>query len=140
MNVKRIKHAIKLMKKAKNLNMVEWQNHEDSGGLAHSVKELHACGNSACFAGYVGISKPFKKAGGRVNSLGDPLFNTQSGSLAISDYFDISYDLADNFVSGGEFEWKDDVYVSKFYNKQWKDVTPEDVIKKLEMVLSGELI
>jgi hypothetical protein len=50
MNVDNIKYAIEVMKKAKSLSMTSFQHGTTE---VESVKELHTCGNTACFIGYL---------------------------------------------------------------------------------------
>lgn len=52
----------------KNFCMRSWQGNQGTGHntLAHTVEELHACGNTACIAGYMALMPEFKAVGGRV--------------------------------------------------------------------------
>lgn len=144
MNIERINKAIELMQQAKNLDMREFQK-----GDAEPVKtmeELHACGNTACFAGYIALSPDFHAAGGWCDDGMPRMHNPHwgrgtegyvshhlCGSEAIAYYLGISegdaceivYGDLDEDVGDGN-EW------SLFYDKPWEEVTASDVIEKLE--------
>lgn len=125
------------MRKANNLNMKFWQSCEN-GVTALNIKQLHECGNTACFAGYIAISKRFKKEGGVISGAGCPYFKDGIGHGAIGEFLNISNILSERLVHG-DFCDSTDIKYSKFYNKPWEEVTPEDVIEKLELILKGEL-
>lgn len=52
----------------RNFCMRSWQGNQGTGHstLAHTVEELHACGNTACIAGYMALMPEFQAIGGRV--------------------------------------------------------------------------
>lgn len=151
MNIERIKAAIEMMKQAKNLGMKAWQSVDDSLVMATSIEELHKCGNTACFAGYLAISDEFKEAGGCSGYSGQPMFKRDIGCDfqlsahgVVAEYFDISYQLAKALVYGeleptaGYGRPRPTAY-SYFYQKGWDKVTAQDVIYKLELILEGKL-
>ena len=131
MNCERIQSAIAMMKRAipRYFNMTNWQNkpHGHIIQMAQTESELHAYGNTACFAGHLALSPEFKKAGGLVCGTGAPKFNTFSESFAVAEYFGIPYELARGLTLPGR----------DFYPVRFEDVKPEHVIKKLEMILNG---
>lgn len=128
MNEERIHQCIAMMKGAKNLNMCYFQQGER---IAKSTRQLHACGNTACFAGYLAIAPFFKAAGGdQLPNSGIPLFNNRSGVCAVAEFLDISSDLADKLVFGNNLF---------YYPVDFEHVKPEHVIAKLQMILDGEL-
>lgn len=132
MNKENIEYSIQLMQNAKNLNMGYYQSGEKK---VNNIELLHSCGNTACFAGYIAISDKFKNDGGTKYRNGSPEYDNKWGAEAISVWLDISFNLACSLVTGacgfGLF--------SPFYNKEFTDVTPEDVIEKLELILDGSL-
>lgn len=145
MRKENVEAAIRIMQQAENLDMTWFQNANISGGFryaTHSIDELHACGNSACFAGYVALSKEFQDDGGGVLAGGRPVYRRGSNSIhghsAIAEFLGISDELATLLVYGepDDAEGPED---EAFYGKSFESVTPEDVIEKLEMILSGEL-
>jgi hypothetical protein len=136
-NRENILHAISVMKKAKNLDMRSFQS--DHHEVQCSVAELHRCGNTACFAGYMMLTtkvKTFAK-----QTYGPNLaLSYETGDMLtdrtviperrwLSEYLGISEDLARQFVYG----------FGDFYPVQFADVKPEHVIEKLEAVLAGGL-
>jgi len=129
MNPERIKSAITMMKRAipRYFDMTNWQN-EPQGHIiqiAQTESELHACGNTACFAGHLALSPEFQKAGGSVCKIGAPMFNGDRYGEAVAKYFDIPYELAKDLTLPGR----------DFYPVRFEDVKPEHVIEKLEMIL-----
>ena len=129
MNRERIQDAITMMKDVTHryFDMTNWQN-EPPGHIiqvAQTESELHACGNTACFAGHLALSPEFQKAGGSVNKMGAPVFNGVRYAEAVAEYFDITYKLAGKFT----------LDYLHFYPVDFEDVKPEHVIEKLEMIL-----
>ena len=131
MNRERIQAAIAMMKRdiARYFDMTNWQNepHGHIIQIAQTESELHACGNTACFAGYLALSPEFQKAGGSVSKIGAPVFNGVLYAEAVAEYFDITYKLAGKLTLN---------YIH-FYPVRFEDVKPEHVIEKLEMILDG---
>ena len=133
MNNENIKYCIELMKDAHNLNMEYWQDPIEFTGICKSIDELHKCGNTACFAGYVAISEKFNNDGGRPSANGSPLY-----------YKDVEYYVLDDAIA----EWLDiprslacslTLYSEGFYPVPFSQVKPKHVIEKLQMILKGEL-
>lgn len=133
MNRERIEAAIELMKQATNLQMECWQS---SDTTSHSIEQLHDCGNTACFAGYLSISPEWQKLGGSVDIYSTPIYKGHMGLYAIAEYLEISEALARSLVHGDL-----DSYTgwSPFYNVEWRKVEPHHIIAKLELILNGEL-
>jgi hypothetical protein len=131
MNRERIQDAITMMKDVthRHFNMSGWQSKDHSYVLwiAQTESELHACGNTACFAGHLALSPEFQKAGGSVSKTGAPVFNGLLEDSAVAEYFDIPYELAGDLTLPNR----------NFYPLRFKDVKPEHVIEKLEMTLDG---
>lgn len=88
MNKERIKYAISIMEQAQNLNMGTWQDY-DLNTPATTMEELHTCGNTACFAGYIALSPLFKAEGGVVDSCGEPIMGEEYGEEAILKFFEM---------------------------------------------------
>jgi hypothetical protein len=153
MNVTNVKAAIEIMKNAKNLRMENWQSSPPQyrvgeGGqgywLVTTTEELHTCGNTACFAGYVAVSPQFtSEHGSGVSAGGAPILDKQGrrnfGEGAIRVWLDISHFTADALVHG-DYQDEDNSGYCSFYGKEFQDVTPVDVIAKLEMILEGDLV
>ncbi len=146
MNIANIDKAIAIMKRVPQgrLDMCEWQQsppHQDTDIIATSEEELHACGNKACFAGYVAISPEWKADGGSFAvRTGAPIITTNYAHLncseAIAYWLGISSDLAAKLV-GVQLQWEDNY--SLFYQKMWEEVEPADVIEKLLSIKEGRL-
>jgi len=121
--------AIAIMVRQRGHNsvcMVNWQSGIPS---AQSVRKLHMCGNTACFAGHVAISKEFKQDGGILTACGAPTFCGFTGSGAIRLWLGISANEANNLVYGQPLD--EPVHISPYYQKVWKEVDEEDVIAAL---------
>ena len=129
MNRERIQDAITMMKRAipRYFDMTNWQNKGNSyvPRIAQTESELHACGNTACFAGHLALSHEFQDAGGLVSETGAPIFNDLLEASAVAEYFDIPYELARDLTLPNK----------DFYPVDFEDVKPEHVIEKLEMIL-----
>ena len=131
MNCERIQDAITMMKDVTHryIDMTNWQNepHGHIIQIAQTESELHACGNTACFAGHLALAPEFQKAGGSVSKTGAPVFNGLLEASAVAEYFDITYKLAGKFT----------LDYLHFYPVDFEDVKPGQVIEKLEMILDG---
>ena len=131
MNRERIQDAITMMKDVTHryFDMINWQNepHGHIIQVAQTESELHACGNTACFAGHLALSPEFQKAGGSVGKMGAPVFNGVRYAEAVAEYFDIPYEMARDLTLPRR----------NFYPVDFEDVKPEQVIEKLEMILDG---
>jgi len=134
-NIDRLQDAIAIMRISKNLDMRSFQNTFDSLKISDSIASLHACGNTACFAGYIAISPMFQNAGGTCGNKGSPKFNGKYSSGALAEYFEISPDLADKLIFGEQNSCWQEI----FYPVPFDKITPAHVIQKLEMIISGEL-
>lgn len=137
-NIERINKCIELMRRAKNLDMRYWQDEPscpvDHGKMSKSVRSLHACGNTACFGGYLAISKFFRDDGGKAQSDGSPEWGFYYGSTAVAKYLEISVDLAARITVNKRDFWVDN------FDIPFAEVKPEHVIKVLQMIKKGELL
>ncbi|QBP37289.1 hypothetical protein TF_48 [Pseudomonas phage vB_PaeP_TF17] len=136
-NIENVKLAIQVMERATRLNMSCWQSlpngseiyEENCTALVNSISELHNCGNTACFAGYLAISG----IPGWSIVDGIPRYENTAGlsesDYAVQEFLEISGKLARCLVYGSY-----DFYPIAFHN-----VTPEHVIEKLNLILTGEL-
>lgn len=134
MNRANIEKAISIMRRAdRAVYMPEWQEGVVFGvEPAMTEAQLHACGNRACFAGHVAVSPEFQADGGKLSRLGVPMFNGRTGSRAIAQWLGIDSDEAEGLVDGYYGDEAEDAY----YGKPLAAVTAEDVIDKLEQLLS----
>ncbi len=130
MNEIRVKQCIEMMRNAKNVDMLTWQQ---GGGVCKTLEELHACGNPACFGGTLALDPHFIADGGRAGLYGIPLFKELGGKEAVALYLDISEELGSSLVHGDTCGG-----VSYFYNKPFDKVDGNDVADKLQLILDGE--
>lgn len=137
MNIERLKYFEKVMRKFDSCDMASYQEPK-SGKLVKSPEELHLCGNTACFAGRVAIDPLFISAGGRVSSIGAPVFNDKYESDAVALFFKLPSELAGKLVYGDR-EGLGYGEHSNFYGKLWKEVTGPDVADKLQAIINGEI-
>src|SRR5690606_8145741 len=98
MNTENINKAIAVMERVKKrcdvFDLSDWQWSND---VCQTEEELHKCGTSACFAGWVGISPEFIKDGGSINAnYGYPIIKEHAGVEAMAYWLDISDRLAAN--------------------------------------------
>ena len=146
MNRENTEHAIAIMERARGkVQMTDWQTtseFDSNPRYVTSEAELHQCGNTACFAGWVALSHEFREWGGSSTGGGVPriVCTDDSGADAIKRWLDISEDLAESLVFGDTQLCSDTLIVySLFYDKPWDRVEADDVIEKLKLILSGEL-
>lgn len=162
MNTERIKYAISIMEQAQNLNMRIWQNRTDwDSDYATTIEDLHTCGNTACFAGYIAISPLFQEVGGVVVEVtGTPKLNGMAGEDALLEFFEAPFWMKpffDALVYGelGTLEFGEPVedqeeatfqFQERLVNQinvitqfiAWNDWKPEHVIEVLQALLKGE--
>lgn len=137
MNIQNIDKAIAIMQRAEaaqSFNLTHWQsNHVGhvtpvrETSAVTSEEELHRCGNKACFAGHIAISKEFQEDLGCVSELGYPIILGRSASDAIAYWLGIDPLIASHMVYYGQNENKNHF----LYGRKWYDVEPKDVIRVL---------
>ncbi|AAS89637.1 p51 [Pseudomonas phage PaP2] len=136
-NIENVKLAIQVMERATNLDMRSWQADSRNAYLAPpimalSIDDLHACGNTACFAGYLAISGI---PGWSISAFQKPKYKEHLNESAVKNFLEISNDLAYALVYG-EYtigDW------DTFYPVPFSKITPDHVIEKLNLILTGEL-
>ena len=154
-NLERLEQAIAIMKRAGTIDMGFWQG-EAFEGCATTESELHSCGNSACFAGWVAVSPEFQETGGaHLSDSGAPIFDGYTGYYAIAEWLgaegDLPNEVLELLVTGegavldSTFKWLKSSGVkvgadkhepggaySYAYLVNWREYEAEDVIKILE--------
>lgn len=163
MNLERLNYAIEIMRQAHNLDMTSWQD----GEVAGSIEELHDCGNTACFAGYLAISPEWD---GEVTQSGQPYYPCSKGrphellgARAINEFLSMtsethkevirlvvmgitwgySYNAStDNelwdLTEQSQFEFEIATRVGELVeDRRWGEWRPEEVIKILEALRDG---
>ena len=129
MNHSNVLKAIDIMKRARLHQSLYMPTYQLSEKLVETEEELNVCGSTACFAGHIGISPEWREVGGTVDCDGCPEYvDGTRGSEAIAGWLGISFELAINLI-----------FASDFYNKPFSEVTPDNVIEKLNLILEGEL-
>jgi hypothetical protein len=137
-NIDNINKAIAIMLRAKNLNMTAFQANVNGLTLVTTEEELHKCGNTACFAGYVAVSPEWQAEGGLCVD-GSPQRDeaeTPEGDV-IAEWLGISRHLAFGIVFGGVAS---DKLETELQLPPWDTWTPADVIKVLEAIKAGQFI
>jgi hypothetical protein len=138
MNKQNVLKAITIMERAKahgSVCMTDWQ----SGGVMDTQQTeqgLHACGNTACFAGHIAISPEWKIDGGIIGRFGEPSMNGSSPTKCIAEWLDVDRRIATSLIYGDLCAASKE---SSFYGKPWADVNADDVLNKLQMILTGDL-
>lgn len=152
-NLERLNQAISVMERAGKVSMGTWQGGEFTD-CATSESELHSCGNTACFAGWVAVSPEFQAVGGHVGTSGWPCFGVAIGSHAINRWLEtrgFKAEVIELLISGSTLisdsavEWlrSKDISVeaekyrpisnySYVYLNHWNKYKAQDVIKILE--------
>lgn len=134
MNIENMNSAIAIMIRAKEHNSIDmdfWQK-KNADKVVTTETELHACGNTACFAGHVAVSPEFKLSGGTACRLnGSPEFDRGRGHEAIQFWLEITEGEAECLVYGALESTDTGESYSHYYNKLWNEVTADDVLVKL---------
>ena len=154
MNANNVRTAVAIMRRAALHNCIDmvryqWGDIPEDGRryVAETEEQLHACGNTACFAGYVAVSPEWKAAGGYMYHNGEPKLpggpNKEDmwALPAIAAWLGVDVYLAERLVLGDiTYGGAGEGNYSVFYGKRWGEVDAHDVIEKLELILSGELV
>lgn len=159
MNHERLEQAINIMKRAGKVDMNCWQGAYQAN-IKQTEQEMHSCGNSACFAGWLAVSPEFRTAGGTINTLGVPVYQGKTGPDAILKWLDLEDEdirgevirlliLGEESTLDSAIKWLEDLNIDPvsnlYYEKlkpgsrysyahflSWHTCTTEDVIKILE--------
>lgn len=142
-NKENVLFSIEVMKQAKNLQMESFQG---GTGSSCTMDDLHSCGNTACFIGYLALTDYYKKFAldvwykdrnpkvwrdGTVLSgdEGEGIFEPEH---YLAKFLGVSVEKAEGFIygSGG------DGSIRSFYPVEFSEVKPEHVIAKLEELLN----
>jgi hypothetical protein len=143
MNRDNIQSTIDVLKMAQNFNINDFQDAADPDAMTQyvsTVEELHVCGNTACIAGYVGLTQSWRDFGGTVIH-GVPSFSKDGKrvdpeqSLAL--YWGIDKRTADGIIYGGDNFWKivwdHDI---KGMPDEWKQMTKDQAVSLFEQLLA----
>lgn len=138
MNREHIKTAIKVMERVRDRNapftMRNWQINTTNESLGYQLVDTediaHACGTACCFAGWLALSPEFQQEGGSVNVIGSPSWKGEHGSAALASYLDVPWILAEDIAAMDAFRGYSDAYGKYVY-----EITPQDVIDKLNQLL-----
>jgi len=126
MNIENVNKAIDVMERVKargdNFDLSTWQGGFDGGVIARE-EDLHMCGTSACFAGWVAVSPEFQEDGGEVEFSGSPRYSACEGEAAIREWLNLPHREAAD-LCGIEGGWQ-------AYGKHHCDVTVDDVLAAL---------
>lgn len=156
MNRLNLKKAIDLMTRVRDqqlgFDMVHWQSADGHGAdgeevkAKKSVEEIHACGNSACFAGYLAVTPDWIGSGGTISISGSGVptllpntrYNPNAwnivGDEAVAAWLDLPRVYVTPIIKGETvYEMHNGVARdwSCFYEKWWNEVTAQDVLEKL---------
>lgn len=132
MNRERIETAIRIMERVRvhELDMIAYQsppkNSPPSMVWARTEQEMHACGNTACFAGWIAVSPEFWEDGGYVSEYsGAPVFRGCVGYQAIAEWLELPEETAESLVHGS----------GDMYPVPFAEVEPRHVIVALKALL-----
>lgn len=156
-NKERLNQAINVMERAGVVNMLTWQHSNYKDGICNKESELHQCGNTACFAGWLALSAEFIDSGGWVSPLsGAPAYGERIGSRAVADWLEANGFMAEVIellITGSEsvldstFEWLKSKGIQVDGDKLepeseytfvrivgWEEFVAEDVIRILKVL------
>lgn len=100
--------------------------------------DLHACGNKACFAGYLGVSPEWKAYGGVIGGMGAPYIRLPklgmlSPTESIGRWLNVSPDCLELLFYQFDMTMTNDGD-HVVYNKSWDQVTADDVLIVLNRI------
>jgi hypothetical protein len=138
MNQGNVESAIAVMKRAGKVSMFKWQARflTDDRIMSDIVKteaELHTCGTTACFAGWVAVSPEWKAFGGLSDEDGAPYleeFKTWGTNKSIAKWLGIRPFTVEMFIFNHDIEDQANNYT--FYSVPYDQVRAEHVVEKLE--------
>lgn len=118
-----------------SMSMIVFQSRVDKNGEHHALsttpQQLHACGNTACFAGHIAISPEWKAIGGLIASNGAPRLNNQNSAKSLGQWLGVSPECIDPLIFNHRQAFSTTHLV---YNKRWEQVTAHDVLKVLNRI------
>lgn len=142
MNIANIKATIAAIEYTQNLNMNAWQDVGDKLEPARTLEEIHACGNSACIAGYAGLTKEFQSSECKtyIDSDGEPRVEVaphiyEYGVGAFARFVDIPYSIAKAITLNSEST----VRIERLIGKHWHDWDWKDAITVLNKLIDGTI-
>ena len=138
MNKKNVISSINTIERAAKsghfLAMREWQRSCFVGGVRdprkEDLSELLSCNTPACFAGLIAVSDDFKKDGGRIGRIGQPVIENDDGET-LSGHLAIAYWLGIDAEDSIELCTADGCERCSLYGKHVSDITHDDVLEVL---------
>ena len=144
--LERTRLLIRIMERVKALgggvNMCTWYSTADGNEMLvseakkiRSAEQHHACGNQACFAGWVALSPEWKEFFDRkTEPTGSNMARFWINDRTL-DYSLSGVKVVEDFVFGDLTTHGPTKYVmSRFYNKPWSRIDIDDVLTKLREV------
>lgn len=132
MNIEHVKHDIRMMRRLKpeTFCLLSWQTgySQDLTHISRSRAALHRCGATACYGGYLALSRAFREAGGTIGEIGQPVLGPyDEGTNAIARWLGVDLDVAERLAKP--------FFAGATYGKEPYDVTPSDVADALQRLL-----
>ena len=151
MNIENLSKAIAVMTRAGAIDMDSWQSNvgvATSGKLKKTEKEIHTCGTTACFAGWIGVSPEWAADGGTITRSGEPFLDNGDMSLEADAKLSLAFwlDLPPTFMEMLMFSEDGSIYkydpslhesyddaptVYSVYNVPFKTITSVDIVNTL---------
>lgn len=138
MNTANIQATIDILKRAQNFNIGVFQY--GTFQASRTEEELHACGNSACIAGYVAVSPEWHAVGGSVSLGGAPEMLSRPRANPcdlMSEFWGLNWGDADAIVYGES--WRGFIARHKLTDmpRLWDEMTKEQAISLFEQLLAS---
>lgn len=141
MNRENIHYTIDLLKDAQNFKIRWFQRNPGAETYVTTIEELHACGNTACIAGYVALSPLWRQLGGGIDRHGcpepPPEYESENTSEAFSKFWGISERAAEAIIYGEEFEGFCHQHNIGGMPDSWYDMTKENAAWLFKQLLAN---
>jgi hypothetical protein len=144
MNRKNIQDTINILQRARNFDIRRFQRSRFGEVCVNTEEELHACGNSACIAGYVAVSPEWAEFGGKVEGGYPYLTDCQNAAGSLATYWDLPKRVVSAIVYGSRSEDGQNYaeVLAEFGVKDlplhWGFITKEDAIGIFQQLLANE--
>lgn len=139
MNRSNVQATLDILQLAQNFDINDFQIRSGTQHkYANTIEELHVCGNTACIAGYVGLSPAWREFGGEIkygipHLKGQSTFGTEEAMAA---FWGVDTHTAGAIIYGDAFTYfTKDLRITGMPHC-WGDMNKEQAISLFEQLLA----